>query len=285
MRKIGLVTYRREPDLTDDDRPLIEEFASLGARATPVIWDDPGVRLTDFDALVLRSCWDYHLRQDEFEGWLAEVDRSGTKLFNPASVVRWNMHKRYLLELGERGLLVPETELVSRGDRRQLSDILRSRGWEDVIIKPAVSASATDTFRASSTVDAGAELFGKLLRRTDLMVQRFAPEVVAAGEWSLIFIDGQFSHGVIKRPKTDDFRVHQEFGGSADAAMPPARVIADATKVAESLPAGWLFARIDGVEVAQGFMLMEAECIEPLLFFALAPEARRTLAQAIVARC
>ena len=93
----GLVMYPSTP-VDGRDRPLIGELGALGAPARPVIWSDPQVRWLDFDALVLRSCWDYHHRPDEFRGWLDRVDRDGVALWNPASTVRWNMHKRYLHE-------------------------------------------------------------------------------------------------------------------------------------------------------------------------------------------
>ena len=72
---IGLVTYAKQPELTDDDRPLIGALEALGVPASPVRWDDEKVVLESFQALVLRSTWDYHLRVAEFERWLARVEQ------------------------------------------------------------------------------------------------------------------------------------------------------------------------------------------------------------------
>jgi len=276
---VGLVTYARVPHLTEDDRPLVDNFARLNLRAMPVIWDDARVEWSGFDALVLRSCWDYHLRPAEFAAWLDVLETLGVRLYNPFAVVRWNMHKEYLRELGSGGVLVPNTVWVDRGAETSLSDIMRASGWREAIVKPAISASATDTWRATPADDAR---FGELSRRAGLLVQEVIPEVAAVGEWSLVFIDGEFSHAAIKRPRPGDFRVQTEHGGSADAAHAPSDVIVQAAAITRHIPSGWLYARIDGVVTPRGFMLMEVECLEPHLFFSHKPEARRRFADAVV---
>ena len=50
-----------------------------------------------------------------------------------------------------------------------------------------------------------------------VMVQEFLSEIQDGGEWSLMFFGGEFSHAVVKRPATGDFRVQVEHGGSAVA--------------------------------------------------------------------
>src|SRR5438477_7088212 len=126
---IGLVTYAKVPGLTDDDRPLIDDFARLGCRATPVVWDDARVEWPAFDALLLRSCWDYHLRPAQFSAWIDIIEAAGVRLYNPFAVVRWNMHKQYLRELSARGILVPRTVWVERGAGQSLSSVMRAAGW------------------------------------------------------------------------------------------------------------------------------------------------------------
>jgi len=50
------------------------------------------------------------------------------------------------------------------------------------------------------------------------------------------------------------------------------------------LPEAPLYVRIDGVEAASGFTIMEVEAHEPGLFFNLAPEAANVFAEAILRR-
>jgi glutathione synthase/RimK-type ligase-like ATP-grasp enzyme len=281
---IGLVTYENAPALTDDDRPLIAELERLGVPSRPVIWDDPAERWSDYSTLVLRSPWNYHLKPAEFVEWLGVIEAAGVQLWNPYEVVRWNMHKRYMRDLEARGVLIADTEWIARAEPAPLSQVLARRGWTDAIIKPAISASATDTWRTTRDVGADGLRYRELVERADVLVQRTVPEVLSAGEWSLMFIDSTYSHGVIKRPAAGDFRVQTEKGGSAAPAVPPRTVVESAERIVAMIPAPCLYTRIDGVETSQGFMLMEVEAIEPLLFFAFEPRACAAMARALAAR-
>lgn len=278
---IGLVTYPKYRRLTDDDRPLIGELGALGLEAAPVVWGDSTIRWRDFRALVLRSCWDYHLRPMEFRAWLDDVERLGVALWNPAPLVRWNMHKGYLRDLASRGVPVPDTEWLRAGDGVTLTAVLDMHGWTEAIVKPAISASATDTWRTTRDLAADEKRFAEQLRRADLLVQAVIPEVASSGEWSLMFIDGEFSHAMLKRPSPGDFRVQAEHGGTAVPATAPDDMVAAGARVMENLPGPVLFARIDGVVTARGWTLMEAECIEPVLFLSQSAGAHARFARAL----
>jgi glutathione synthase/RimK-type ligase-like ATP-grasp enzyme len=280
---IGLVTYAKFPQLTDDDRPLLHELARVGVEARAVRWDDPAVDWPRYDALVLRSCWDYHLRPAEFSRWLDVLDSAGVPLWNPASLVRWNMHKRYLRDLERGGAVVPRTVWVDAREQRSLPAIMRAAGWSEAVVKPAVSASATHTWRVTVN-DAHSVPFDTLRQQGDVLVQELIPEVATHGEWSVILIDGEVSHAAIKRPRAGDFRVQWEHGGSAEPAVPPAAVTDAAREITHQIPGPWLYARVDGVDTARGFVLMELECIEPHLFFEFRQESRAAFANALARR-
>ena len=281
---IGLVTYSKHPDLTDDDRPLLRALAELGLEGAPVVWDKPDVRWSDYEALVLRSTWNYHTHPRKFTEWLLGLEARGVPLWNPVPLVRWNMHKRYLRELEAQGVLVPPTEWVARGDPRPLRTLLATRGWSDAIVKPAISASATDTWRTTGNVVEDDRRFGELAWRRDVLVQPTIPEVARDGEWSLMYIAGTFSHAMRKRPRAGDFRVQVEHGGSAMREEPAAAVVAAGDGIVAKIPGDWLYARVDGVVVPAGFMLMELELIEPVLFLSEREGAIQAFAQGIFAK-
>jgi hypothetical protein len=228
---IALATWSRLPELAEDDRLLLDH---LPARA--VVWDDRSVDWNAFDAIVIRSTWDYHTRIDEFRAWIDRLDSGGAKLWNPPALLRWNTHKRYLIELAARGVNVVPTLLTSR-----------------VMIKPAVSATA---YRTSMLDPFDSEM----------LVQPFIDEVLTAGEWSLIFFRGAFSHAVIKRAGNGDFRVQNEFGGTWERAQPDPSLIAQAHAVLQTIDDPWLYARVDGVARDGRLLLMELEMTEPSLF-------------------
>lgn len=283
QRRVGIITYEKEPLLTEDDRPLIAELAATGLAGIPVRWDDRDADWHSFAALIIRSCWDYHVRHDDFVRWLDTVEAAAVPVFNPVPLVRWNMDKRYLRELQARGIAIPGTVWVERGGL-SLAGLLDAAGWDDAIVKPAVSASATDTWRVRiADAEAREAEFAELSARTTVLVQRFVPEIETSGEWSLVFIGGQLSHAGLKRPRAGDFRVQKEHGGTVVPAEPPRAVVAASRDVMRALPIPPLFARIDGVETPDGYVLMEAECIEPDLFFRFRPESRRALVDAVTA--
>jgi glutathione synthase/RimK-type ligase-like ATP-grasp enzyme len=296
MSPIALVTYSAAPQLTPDDRLLRTALEEAGAEVQPVVWDEPR-QWDEFDLVVLRSTWDYFLRPDEFATWLARLEDAGAEVLNPLATVRWNGDKKYLLDLEGRGVRIVPTAYVAQGDDATgLTTMLRSRGWTDAVVKPAISGGAHHTWRTSPG-GGDDERFAELVRSQPggMLVQPFIPEVISDGELSLIFLDGVFSHAAIKRPKVGDFRVQQEHGGLYAPAAPSRDVIAQAQNVVAAaaeltgvMATDFAYARVDGIVRSSpsgaDFILMELECIEPSLFFLQHPPAAARMARSLLAR-
>jgi len=283
--RIALATQAALPDLCADDRLLIPALAAHGVHASAAVWSDPSVDWTTFDAVVIRSCWDYHLRHDEFLAWVAQLKRAGVALWNPPVVIRWNAEKGYLRELGGQGVRIVPTRWIECGSATSLHDVLRDAGWNAAVVKPAISASAHETWRTSRDAAARDEArFRALVERGRVLVQPFMETVVATGEWSLVFIGGEFSHAMLKRARRGDFRVQSEHGGSASRGDPGVHVVEQARRALHAGASSSLYARVDGCVVDGEFVLMELELIEPLLYLAEHPDAPARLASALVDR-
>ncbi|MEO6526230.1 MAG: hypothetical protein ABIP93_06370 [Gemmatimonadaceae bacterium] len=112
---IALVSYVDLPGLTDDDRLLAAALDERGARVQPVVWSDPAIDWSSFDAVVVRSCWDYFLRADQFFAWLALLDAQAARVSNPVRTLRWNAEKTYLRDLETRGIPVVPTHWMASG--------------------------------------------------------------------------------------------------------------------------------------------------------------------------
>jgi hypothetical protein len=281
--RIALATYAQLPTLNDDDRLLISALGELDVTAVPAVWDSPDVRWEQLPTVLVRSCWDYHRRQPEFLAWIGRLEQSGVTLWNRPGLLRWNSHKGYLRDLAARGVSIVPTRWLAGGERTELAALLRGEGWRDAVIKPAVSASATGTWRTSlATASADQARLDELLRAGDVLVQPFMPDVADPGEWSIVFLGGRFSHAVLKRPAAGDYRVQWEFGGSALTAAPPDHLIADAEQVLAATPGETVYARVDGVERDGRLLLMELELIEPHLFLGWDPGAAGRLAAALI---
>src|SRR5262245_64320922 len=127
MLRIGLATFTGLPALTADDKLLAEELRGRASCVEALVWDDPGVRWAELDALVLRSCWDYHRRPAEFLAWIERLEREGVKVWNPPALVRWNAHKSYMRDLEAAGTAVLPTAWLSSATPADLDALLDER--------------------------------------------------------------------------------------------------------------------------------------------------------------
>ena len=279
-KRIALATSAAHPELHEHDLPLVDALRATGLDPVAEVWTDPSVDWSAYDAVLLRSVWGYHLRYDEFTEWLGLVDKAGVPVFNDSGLVRWNADKRYLVELRERGVAIVPSQ-VAAGDC--LREVVAGLDGQEIVIKPTVSASADHTVRGI----AGSEELSRAmddLPDTVYLVQPFLSEILTDGEWSLIFIDGEYSHAVVKRPAAGDYRVQVMFGGEAVLAEPSPDVLKNARAALAAAGSPPVYARVDGVIVNGRFLLMELELIEPYLFLPEFPQATEKLAAAVALR-
>jgi hypothetical protein len=219
---------------------------------------------------VLRSAWNYARHHQAFLEW-AEHAAAVSTLWNPLPIVRWNSHKRYLLDLERNGVPIAPTLLISRGSRASVARILAERGWRAAVLKPAVSAASFMTLRCDQeTLEAGEAHLERLLAERDALVQEYLPSVEGYGERALIWVDGELTHAVRKSPR---------FAGEAEDVSAEAVPItaAEAALARQALAAveqPLLYARIDVAPGSGGLpVVMELELIEPSLFFTQGPAA------------
>ncbi len=280
--RVALVTSDALPLLHEDDRMLVPALAELGIAGQPAVWSDAGVDWAAFDALVIRSPWDYFLRIAEFRAWLDARRASGPRFCNAIEIIAWNFDKQYLVELAAAGIRVIPTIVVSQRDRPDIAALARGRGWNEIVIKPTIAGGGHGTRRFRLD---GAEHHRDAIARTlvdcGLLVQPFLPEIMSEGELSLMFFDGAFSHAVRKRPAHGDYRVQGQFGGTVEPVDARAEWVDAARACIAAAPALPTYARVDGVVVDGHFLLMELEVFEPLMFLAHHPLAAERFARAI----
>jgi len=284
VSRICFVTCRRWPEISESDRLAQRALEARGATVLARPWNDPGLaEFEGFDAVVLRSNWDYHLDPDGFRAWLDRLERAGARVWNPPDLVRWNLSKRYLPALRAAGVPTVPTAILDEQDPPDLAAVMARHGWRAVVVKPEIGASAHDTrLVTEETVGPAVAALASGAIRRPVIVQPFLEEITSRGEWSLVFIDGAFTHAVLKRPAPGEFRVQPRLGGTARAGPPPAAALAAARATLAALPRPALYARIDGVETGEGFLIMEVEVNEPGLFFTHAPAAAERFAEALL---
>jgi glutathione synthase/RimK-type ligase-like ATP-grasp enzyme len=279
--RIAIATCSGYAGLKADDDLLLEALRGRGAEAVSVVWDEEGVDWGDFDLCLVRSTWDYHEKYGEFLAWTRRVEAESA-LRNPAEVIAWNSDKTYLRKLAERGIRTVPTAWVGRGADADLEAILAERGWEEAVVKPVVDLGAKNLLRVRR--GEGSAALEDVLRRHDAMVQPFLPSLEDQGETSLVFIAGELSHAVRKRPAQGDFRVQSIWGGTASRTEPEAPRVELAERALALLDEPPLYARVDLVAGPAGApCLIELELIEPNLYMIEDPPAAEKLAEATLA--
>lgn len=284
-KQVAIITWSGLPQGAESEQLLLPWLAASDVDARMVDWRAASVDFSQFDLIVLRSCWDYHLHAKEFMEWMLRTARVAP-ILNKVDTVFWNGNKFYLRELEERGIQIAPTCFVSSGEQISENHLLKMESWEKVVVKPAISASAYKTWLFEREELPQAEELAELMHGKDFLLQQFIPEIQAQGEISFIYMDGQYSHAVLKRPAVDDFRVQQEHGGSAELIHPPAHLLQQAQVIADLAAevSTSLYCRLDAVDRNGKLILMELELIEPELFLGLAEGAAERFAEAIVRR-
>lgn len=276
MKHIGFITSVENPHITQDDLILKTHLESKNVLCKGYAWNDPEETKTEvFDLLLFRSCYDYYKDPLKFENWL-DTPTLQTKTLNAASLVKWNMNKRYLLELLDKDVAIPKMSFLkpSADLQQEIAEVMETNHWDTAILKPAISTSAYHTEKITKeTFRSGTPLFKNLEDTGTMILQEYVPEIASQGELSLIFFKDQFSHGVIKRVKQGDFRVQKQFGGTVTTIEPDKDIIRQAQKILFELPEIPFYSRIDGYIQNGKFHLIEVELIEPVLFFKEYPEA------------
>ncbi len=281
-KRIAFATCAQFPELAPGDQLAVQALAALDVEAVAAVWDEEGLDWSGFDAVLLRSTWDYFLKPRDFSAWIDLLVEQNIPLWNPPEILRWNMDKLYLSDLEEMGFPVTPSVWLPRGAKIKLSELLADKGWEEAVIKPAVSAGAHRTVRVSrAAVDGAQAQIDEMLLESGALVQPFMAEIQSEGEWSLMFLGKQYSHAVIKRPNAGDFRVQMQFGGSTEAIAPSPALIEQAQAIIDQVGDPLPYARVDGVEQGGQLILMELELIEPYLFLEEAKGAAERFAAVV----
>jgi glutathione synthase/RimK-type ligase-like ATP-grasp enzyme len=273
-----------DPDYPEPYRwtydPEAAALTAAGAIVEAVPWTAAAaVGTAGFDLVAPLVAWGYH---QNYQRWLELLDRAQEErwpMVNPSTLLRWNGDKAYLTELAERGVSTVPTHAVESCCDADLEEARRCFGSDWLVVKPPVSASAAGTHRLGPDEDLPADSRGR-----PLIIQPLIEEIARTGEFSLMLFGGEYSHAVVKRPKTGDFRVQELHGGvTLPCQAPPSGAIELAQAALAAAPAAAAYARIDIVPDDAGVLrIMELELIEPSLFLDHAPDGGAAFSRSLM---
>lgn len=290
--RVAIASFRDLPPEFLDDERLAAVLRERGVEVERIPWDDPNTRWESFDAVVIRSTWDYAKRRDEFVAW---AERVGPRLHNSPALVRWNSDKRYLRDLAEAGIPVVPTTFVEPGD-----PLPELEG--EVVVKPNLSAGALDAGRFSPAKHDAAREHIRAIQASGraAMVQPYQRTVESKGETAVVCLDGEVSHPLHKRAilKPDQIAYARDGAIAAEVMFDPGLVTAgsasaDELELAQAV-IDWvaarfdyvpLYARVDMIPDANGGpMVIELEALEPNLYLDRVEGAAERVAEAIIRR-
>ena len=276
--RLALVTCRELPRPDWDLAILVGAFASRGVTAEIVAWEDESIEWHTYDAAIVRSTWNYLAHLEGFRAWIDHVS-AATRLINSPAMLRWNLHKSYLVEFAQAGLDVVPTVLHRAGDEIDWAAHFAQFG--ELVVKPAVSAGSFATIRVARGDFRSVEVHHLEHAERDLLVQPCLASVVVHGESNLVYFGGKFSHAVHKgaRWKNDAEQSRGLVEPAADERALADQILAHVG----SLQLGEIaYARVDLARGADGRpLLMELEVLEPSLFLDRIPAHAAMLVDAV----
>ena len=264
---------------------LVPAFAAQGMALDLIPWRGASEKADEYDAMLPLLVWDYFEgNETAFTAEMAKIEAK-TRLFNKFSTLKWNANKSYLDELEHEGAPVIGTITVERVSERAVNKAFAELETDTLVIKPQIGGGAWRQvlYKKGDPFPSKAELPPE-----GAMIQAFLPSVIEEGEYSFLYFGGQFSHGLIKRPKKGDYRIQSFYGGTEETYEPSSAERASARAVLNALDFTPLYARVDLLRGLDGRLkLIELEMIEPYLYLAHAKgegaenEGAQKLAQAL----
>ena len=261
---------------------LKSAFEAQGLKVDIAYWDNPTYEWQETKSVLFRTIWDYFERFNEFWEWLEQV-KTKTRLINSYELIKWNIDKHYLKDISSWGIETVPTYFADKGCNMKLHEIAKRNQWKDLVIKPAISASAFKTYKIlANEIQANEKLFNSLVQERNMLVQPYFETITQLGEASLMVFDGKFTHAILKKAQPGDFRVQDDFGGTVHNYIPTKAEINFAEKVFETCKTKPVYGRVDIVwDNDKNFYLSELEIIEPELWIRNYPKCAERIAEAV----
>lgn len=259
---------------TYDDKLLVVGFISAGVYAE--IADFRTVSRTEYDTYIVKTAWGYHKDVEGFLELVRELKGNGKRVVNSSAIIEKNFSKAEQNRFFERNkILTPKTAVVN--DYAEFSGKVEkfSKGF---VLKPAVSASSEQVYISEDGDIAGVKKYFEENKGKEIILQEYFPEVLA-GEISVVVIGGKVSYAV--------YRKNKMFNGGKYEIYPipiPGRAREIAEKIIGTRDySEAVYLRVDMVERVGKYYVLEAEAVEPALFFyTLSKEKRKKVVREFV---
>lgn len=269
-------------NVLEEDNYVKNSLEKLDLKVLRLSWDDKNFDWSKTKFILFRSTWDYHKRFQEFSDWLNKVSKQ-TTLLNSEDIIRWNIDKHYLLDIQRQGVHICESYFIEIGETKSLQKLIKELDLTDFVLKPCVSGGGRHTYKINQkNIGMHEEIFSQLIKEEAMIIQPFQQNIVTKGEVSLVLMNGEFTHAILKTAKKGDFRVQDDFGGTIENYTPTKAEINFAENAIKACKETPIYARVDVFIDNNGKLaIAELELVEPELWFRNHPQAADKLAEEI----
>lgn len=282
MKQLALLSMNSLEDFVCYDDLLVKPMASLNWKVDTVSWRALH-NWNDYDAVIVRSTWDYQDDPELFLQVLNDIEQSSARLYNSLDIMKWNFDKRYLQDLKSNGIQIVPSTFVKQYSHKETCHAFDHYDCNEIVIKPCISANADHTYRLSKAkVLSMKDELSECFNHRPHIIQPFLKSIIKNGEYSIFYFNGQYSHAIVKTPKEGDFRVQEEHGGTLKSIIASTDVLKICSKIIGCLDETPLYIRLDLVDYQNEWLLMEIELIEPSLYFNLDDQSAMLFAKAFI---
>lgn len=250
MKKIAIISNDIYANKIHEDLALKNALENLNLEAEIISWENKNINYYNYDCLILKSVWGYQKKYYEFKKWLEYLKNNNIDLFNSVDMIIDNIRKDIQFGILDK-YNIPHVPTIFQKEK-----IDKSKIGEKQVIKPIISGSGFNTFK-SDNIDL--EIYNKIMQEEDngIIIQPFIEEI-KNGEYSIIFIDGENTHNMVRYPG-----IFTEKIKPYEIKTVPQKVLNLAYRV-KNIPeyAGALYMRVDIVNDNDP-LIMEVELAEP----------------------
>lgn len=251
---------------------LLLELALLNKKIYPTLvsYDKPHNYLK-YKLVIIRSIWGYEKQIDYFLNLLNELKKNNIPILNDYAIINNNFNKEnQILLLEKYNIPIIKTTIIPK-NTKDIQSIIEKLFNQELVIKPSISASGNNTYLISNdstrnnviSLNNINSIYKDINQKSSLIVQPFIKEI-DNGEISLIYINGTYSHAVLRFPHIFNNKSSVQYLSKEELDN---EIFTIANKVlAIKEYQGNLYERIDFVKIDQQYYIMEIELIEPDLF-------------------
>ena len=217
--KIAIVSQTEileELRTTFGEDPLIRDAllrCDPDAQVDIVDWRDDSIDWHSYDGIFVSSTWNNTLHPKEFITWLDHCESDGTKrVINDKSWLLLNFVKGQYLQRFQADPDLAKSLIPTAIIKKPLSPAALSTrltaldpAATQFVCKPEVAIGGDDTHIVNRHDDAAAigQQISSIFKKYPLggvMLQPFIDSITTTGEYQLLYINGTFSHAIVKPP-------------------------------------------------------------------------------------